>query len=344
MIQKIRIPAFLAVVGGSLLLLESVAAKPAADRAAYEEVIVPILRAKCYQCHADAAENPSGKKKIKGQLVLTTLEAIRKGGDEAPAAVAGNVEESIMIERIMLPHDDDEHMPPEGKPQIEEHELKVLEWWIKAELPVGKSMKDAGAPADIIAAAGKIPSDEEVKNKLAQFFAEVGASAAKLAAARQALEGPISQVAESFPNAIGFVSQQDSDLTFTAVSMRKDFKDEDLAKLSPVSGGLVGINLGATSITDAGAANLSKMPRLKRLWLNGTGITDAGLEAIKGLNELEYLNLYGTEVTDAGLSKLSGLRNLKKLYLWQTKVTPGAVEQFKKSVQGCDVNMGIKSE
>ena len=86
------------------------------------------------------------------------------------------------------------------------------------------------------------------------------------------------------------------------------------------------------------------MPRLRRLWLNGTGITDVGLDAIKELGELEYLNLYGTGVTDAGLKKLVGLKNLKKLYLWQTKVTPGAVAEFKKSVQDCDVNMGITVE
>ena len=191
---------------------------------------------------------------------------------------------------------------------------------------------------------GKIPTDDLVKSALAKEFAAADASAAKLDADRKALEGPIAQVSESFPNAIGFLSQQDSDLTFTAVSMRKDFKDEHLAKLAPVSGGLVDVNLGATSITDAGVANLSKMPKLKRLWLNGTGITDAGLDAIKGLNDLEYLNLYGTGVTDAGLSKLAALKNLKKLYLWQTKVTPAAVDEFKKSVKECDVNMGIKTE
>ncbi len=153
----------------------------------------------------------------------------------------------------------------------------------------------------------------------------------------------MAQVAADFPNAIGFVSQQDSDLTFTAVSMRKNFNDEHLAKLAPVSGGLVDVNLGSTSITDAGAANLGKMSNLRKLWLNGTQITDAGLDAIKGLNELEYLNLYGTQVTDAGLKKLSGLKKLKKLYLWQTKVTPAAVDEFKKSVKDCDVNMGIKT-
>ena len=339
-----QIPVVFAAVAGAILLVHPVAAKPAAERETYKEVIVPILRGKCYQCHADAADNPSGKKKIKAKLALTSLDLIKKGGDEAPAAVPGNLEESLMIERIKLPHDDDDHMPPEGKPQITEHELTVLEWWIKANLPAGKSMKDAGAPQNVLAAAEKVPSDEEVKTALAKFFAEAGASAAKLASARKALEGGIAEVSGHFPNAIGFVSQQDSDLTFTAVSMRKEFKDEHLAKLAPVSQGLVDVNLGATAVTDAGVANLGKMPRLKKLWLNGTGITDTGLDSIKGLGELEYLNLYGTQVTDEGLKKLSGLKNLKKLYLWQTKVTAGAVEEFKKSVKDCDVNMGIKVE
>ena len=86
------------------------------------------------------------------------------------------------------------------------------------------------------------------------------------------------------------------------------------------------------------------MSRLRKLWLNGTGITDSGLDALQSLQDLEYLNLYGTEITDAGLKKLAGLKNLKKLYLWQTKVTAGAVEEFKKTVTDCDVNMGIKVE
>ncbi|MCS5540968.1 MAG: hypothetical protein NZ804_13335, partial [Roseibacillus sp.] len=187
-------------------------------------------------------------------------------------------------------------------------------------------------------------SDEEVKKILVKLFSEAEENVVKLAADRKALEGAIAEVSGQFPNAIGFVSQQDSDLTFTAVSMRKDFKDEHLTKLAPVSGGLVDVNLGATSITDAGMANLSKMPKLRKLWLNGTGITDAGLDSITALSALEYLNLYGTQVTDEGLKKLAGLKNLKKLYLWQTKVTSGAVEEFKKSAKDCDVNMGIKVE
>lgn len=339
-----RIPVVLPAVVGSLLLGAVASAKPAAERQVYKEVIVPILRAKCYQCHADAAENPSGKKKIKGKLQLTAIDLIKEGGSEDSAAVAGDAAGSLMIERIKLPHDDEDHMPPEGKDQVTADELKILEWWITAKFPEGKNLKDAGAPDAIVAAAEKIPSDEEVKIALKKSFADEGAQAEKLAKARAALEGPIAEVSQSFPNALGFVSQQDSDLTFTAVSMRKDFKDEHVAKLAPVNAGLVDVNLGSTSLTDAGAANLKNMPRLRKLWLNGTKITDAGLDAVAGLNDLEYLNLYGTEVTNEGLKKLAGLKKLKKLYLWQTKVTKEAADEFKKSVPDCDVNLGISAQ
>lgn len=338
-----KVPVVLALAAGGLFTTGiGTAAKPAAERLAYEEVIVPILRSKCYECHADADLNPDGKKKIKGKLELTSIEKIKEGGSEDVAAVPGDAEHSLMVERIMLPLDDDEHMPPEDKPQIEEHELKILKWWITASLPEGKTLKDAGAPEDVISAADKVKTVEEVIQQQTASAAEAAEKAAAAAAARKAMEGAIAQVSEHFPNAIGFVSQQDSDLTFTAVSMRKDFTDDDLAKLAPVNEGLVDVNLGSTSITDSGAQQLKAMQNLRKLWLNGTQITDSGLDAVAGLEDLEYLNLYGTEVTDEGLKKLSGLKNLKRLYLWQTKVTKEGADAFKQSVPGCELNLGIE--
>ena len=56
-----RIPFVLAVVVGSILLGNAAIAKPAAERASYKEVIVPILRGRCYRCHSDAADNQIGR-------------------------------------------------------------------------------------------------------------------------------------------------------------------------------------------------------------------------------------------------------------------------------------------
>ena len=86
--------------------------------------IQPFLERVCTKCH-----NPD---KTKGELLLTTVEGIQKGGDYGEVIVPGDPKESALLYRCRYPLDDDEHMPPEGKPQPTERELQLLEAWIAA--------------------------------------------------------------------------------------------------------------------------------------------------------------------------------------------------------------------
>jgi hypothetical protein len=90
----------------------------------YQRLIVPLLERTCTSCH-----NPD---KQKGELLLTTIEGIQKGGENGPVVVAGKPDESPLLTRCLLPLDDDEHMPPEGKPQPTVEELETLRQWIAA--------------------------------------------------------------------------------------------------------------------------------------------------------------------------------------------------------------------
>jgi len=323
--------------------VKKTAAKPVEERLAYEEVIVPILRSKCYECHADADENPLGRKKIKGKLVMTSMEGLLKGGSsDEPAVKPGSLDESYMIYTMGLPIDDDEHMPPEDKEQLEEHETELIKWWILAGAPTGKTLKDAGATAEILAAAGKLVPPEVLKEKADAEAAAKAKEEAEQEAKRKELEDAIAQVSTEFPNALRYVSQESTDLTFTAVSIRKDFGDEHLAKLAPVAQGLVELEVDSTQVTDAGLEHIKPMSGLRKLKLNGTAVTDAGLAAVGNLGELTYLNLVGTEVTDEGLKSLEGLEKLEKLYLWQSKATKEGAEALKKALPGCDINLGLE--
>jgi hypothetical protein len=87
------------------------------------EVIQPILTQRCSSCH--------GPEKQKGELRVDSLEALQKGGQSGPAFVAGNPGASLMIKRILLPPDQEEHMPPEGKPQPTPAEITTLQWWVE---------------------------------------------------------------------------------------------------------------------------------------------------------------------------------------------------------------------
>lgn len=329
--------------GGAAAAAAVAAAKPVEERLAYEEVIVPILRSKCYECHADADQNPLGRKKIKGKLVMTSMEGLLKGGaSDEPAVTPGSLEDSYMVYTIELPIDEDEHMPPEDKDQLEEHEIEIIKWWIVAGAPAGKSLKDAGASAAILAAAGKLESPEVLKEQADAAAAARAQEEAAAEAKRKELEGGIAEVSAAFPNALRYVSQESTDLTFTAVSIRKDFGDEQLAKLAPVAGGLVELEIDSTQVTDAGLEHLKPMTGLRKLKLNGTAVTDAGLPVVGGLGELTYLNLVGTAVTDQGLKSLEGLQKLEKLYLWQSQATKEGAEALKQVLPGCEINLGVE--
>jgi hypothetical protein len=123
--------------------------------------IQPVLEAKCLECH-----NPD---KDKGGLLMHTAESLLKGGDTGPGVVPGKAEESLIVERVMLPHDDDEFMPPEkgaGGP-LTDAERKNLSRWIAegASWPQGLTLR-AKSPEELRAIAKlqqKLPQLERLE-------------------------------------------------------------------------------------------------------------------------------------------------------------------------------------
>jgi hypothetical protein len=102
-------------------------AAPDAAAGTFATVIAPFLERTCTGCHnAD---------KQKGELVLSTPDGIRKGGENGAVLVAGKPDESPLLSRCELPLDHDDHMPPEGKPQPTPAELAALRQWIAAGAP-----------------------------------------------------------------------------------------------------------------------------------------------------------------------------------------------------------------
>ena len=67
--------------------------------------------------------------------MLTTVEGIQKGGENGAVIVPGKPDESPLLRRCELPLDDDDHMPPEGKPQPTAEELAALRAWLAAGAP-----------------------------------------------------------------------------------------------------------------------------------------------------------------------------------------------------------------
>ena len=322
----------------------SPAAEPQ-DRLAFAQVVMPIFKSKCLMCH-------SKDEKKKGGLLMDTYADLIAGGssqdgDDYRTLKPGDAKGSYLIEVLNLPMDDDMHMPPEKKTQLEAHEIELLTWWVNS-IPASDTLEDKtlaemGAPENIIAAAAKLVTPEELQAaEEAKAAAEAKVEAEK-SSKREALQTALDNLKkdEAFKTSLNYASQDSTDLEFTAVSLRKDLNDEKFAQLALVAESLTSVKLGSTSVSEeALSAELPKMINLKKLDLGDTGCGDGVLDAVARLGNLEWLNLYGTQVTDAGLLKLKGLVGLKTIYLWNSQVTPGGAEALQKELPGLTANLG----
>jgi len=113
----------------------------------YAQVIAPILEAHCVECH--------GAKKVKGKLRMDTLEALKKGGSEGAAFVAGDLQKSLMHVRVTLDPSDEEFMPTEGNP-LTKDQVQAFALFIE-----GKPIPDDVAKAAL--AATKAPKQAPKK-------------------------------------------------------------------------------------------------------------------------------------------------------------------------------------
>lgn len=127
---------------------EAVVMKPVEERVVYADIIQPIFDRRCVECHkADKAE---------GKLRMDTFEFVMEGGKEGSAIDPGEALDSNIIFRAELPVDDEEHMPPEGKKDILDHELLIVKWWIDEGADPAVKMGDLEAPEDVLAAIANL--------------------------------------------------------------------------------------------------------------------------------------------------------------------------------------------
>jgi uncharacterized membrane protein len=117
---------------------EAVATPPSAEPLVFADVVLPLLKRECVECH--------GADKTKGGLRLDSLAAILKGGDDGAAVDPGHGATSSLVKRMLLPANDDDHMPPSEKTQPTPGEVQLLQWWIDRGATDTLKVRDAMVP------------------------------------------------------------------------------------------------------------------------------------------------------------------------------------------------------
>jgi mono/diheme cytochrome c family protein/multidrug transporter EmrE-like cation transporter len=108
---------------------------------AYNDIVQPILEARCYNCH--------GPNKQKGKLRLDEQAFIEKGGEDGKIIIAGSAGESDLIKRILLPNDNKDHMPPKEKGQLTKEQIELLNWWVNSGADFHKKVAELKQPEKI---------------------------------------------------------------------------------------------------------------------------------------------------------------------------------------------------
>lgn len=281
---------------------ESDATDAGVTRVSFQRDVLPIFEARCIECH--------GPDKVKGSLRMDTAAQLFDGDPEWWTVVPGKPDESLLLERIELPADDPDAMPPKGD-RLTPEQVDVIRTWI------AEGATDDAGPAPTVdpvdeAESGDVESEAPVATgpEASQAKAAIEAAVAALRE-RQILVMPIAQGSDDWEVNTSLIDPP--------------FGDDDLARLDGLQPVLVWANLARSGLTDAGIVPLAEFQSLTRLRLDNTALGDEAVETLLRLPALEMVNLYGSKLTDAGLARLATLPSLTRVYCAGTAVTPEGV-------------------
>lgn len=284
----------------------------------YGTIIQSILDEKCISCH-----NSSKKK---GDLDLSNTKALLLGGDDGSLIVANNPSESELFHRISLNPSDNKYMPPKGV-ALSFHEIKLIEYWIKAAFPLDFSVTNESIPGDI--------------KKMLQNHFNISFHR-KSFAETQSIDPIDEQVIEDLRKAGFLVRQLSRANNLLQVEYRDTISSAVIEQLQKASDHITWLDLGKTELKDSHTNSFGSFSNLTRLRIEQNPITDQTLKHLVDLKNLESLNVYGTNITNQGLDHLVKIEGLQKLYLWQTNITKDAAESMAEKLPQLIIDLGIE--
>ncbi|HSF45587.1 MAG TPA: c-type cytochrome domain-containing protein [Chitinophagaceae bacterium] len=290
----------------------------------YRDEITPILKTKCYNCHSAV--------KKKGGLRLDSESFISKGGKNGEVLVKGDPNKSPLYTNLLLPMEDDKHMPPKGKKQLNRQEIELIHRWIRKGAPFGSveilptaREQPVAAPMPLIPVEHAGEQDPPPSKPKATVV--IPAADAKVVNSLLQQGIVVDEVAEG-ANALS--------LNFVNV---KEVNGSMIRDLNSMYQQITTLKFTGLPITDQVLRNISALPNLEKIQLEKTHISDAGVAELNKFPNLETVNLYGTNITDSGLKNLANA-NLKKINLWNTKVTQQGIRSLQSKHPDLEIEAG----
>ena len=282
----------------------------------YHDIVQPIFDAKCVSCH-----NP---KKAEGNLLLTSQMEILAGGDTGnPLDSVLDLGKPLIAHRIVLPIEDEEHMPPTGKVQLTSNEVALLKWWMENKNCFECKTVDLDRTKTIQDYLKDLEEDTSTRGLLTKALEPASEEWLSAVAASGISMSPL---------------EEGSPLYTVYLGNKKDLTEGVFETLEDYAEHIVELNLANSNFSDTLVSVLAPFENLTKLQLQNTALTDKGLESVAELEKLESLNLYGTAITNAAIEDIKRLPKLTDLYLWRTEITEDAMSGYSAENTGTTVH------
>jgi hypothetical protein len=285
-----------------------------AEAEVFRDLVQPIFESKCVACHQEG--------KIKGELRLDLLTGIQKGGKSGALFVAGKPELSLLIQRIHLPLEEEEHMPPKNKLQLTEEELEILSLWVSSGGGFDQKVMD-------------LPQEDPLFQLVSARF-----SAQKSYTFSAADQDDIADLTTFFRKVRPiFPGSPALEVAYYGSSA---FDAKSLAELNVVRDQVVKLNLNRMPLQEVDLSLLSDFQNLESLYLNFTSISGNQLKSLINLPKLEVLAISGNTLDEEGIKSLVSMRQLRHLYLWQTGLKEQQKNQLSKALSTTQLDFGYE--
>ena len=255
-----------------------------------------IFTEKCVVCH--------GANKQKGKLRLDSKEHILLGG-ESGTLLTDHAKSSLLIERITLPLEDEDHMPPKERKQLSDIEIDYLVWWIETGAEMGLSLKELTLPDSLssILTHGNGTENPNIAG------VEV----------KQADESVVNQL-KSLGVIVTPVGQNSNYLSASFVNVLSENSTVAVDELEGIKDQLIILNLDYQQLPENSWNIIGDLTNLRKLSVKDSNLDDEKIKQLQSLAQLTSLNLVGTKVSLSGLKGLEHISNLKKVFLYQTEI------------------------
>jgi hypothetical protein len=291
---------------------------------AYPELVAQVMQTKCVSCH--------GESKQKGGLRLDDPSYILRGGKNGVIITPGSAGSSELFKRLLLPPEDEYHMPPKEKPQLSIQDRTLIEWWISNGADFNKTVKQIGIDDSTLKMLKVYEAGHQTttQHSFEKLLPEDDVPAAD------------PELLERLRGQGVVVLQIDPSKGYLMANLLNVSRPVDsvLIDMEGLSNQLVWLKLSGTDLTDAGCKPLSKFNNLMRLQIDQTRITDAGLSALSSLKKLEKLNVAGDSITMSGIQALSALTSLKSLNIWNIGINKANVTEVLKLLPSIKIDTG----